>query len=42
LSRAYEQIRPYGFLLLRVCMSLGVFRVVLLPVLGAVHYMLRI
>ena len=41
-AQAYEQIRPYGFLILLVCMSLGVFQVVLLPVLGMVHYMMKL
>ncbi|MBM3803429.1 MAG: site-2 protease family protein [Acidimicrobiia bacterium] len=37
LAQAYEQIRPYGFLILLVCLSLGVFRAVLLPVLQVVE-----
>jgi Zn-dependent protease len=42
LAQAYEQIRPYGFLILLLCMSLGVFRIVLLPVLEMVHTMMRL
>lgn len=42
LAQAYEQIRPYGFLILLVCMSLGVFRAVVSPVLGVVRLMMSL
>ncbi len=41
LARAYEQVRPYGFLILLVCMSLGVFEIVLFPFLGMVSFLVR-
>ena len=41
LARAYEQLRPYGFVILLVCMSLGVFQVVLVPFLGMVDFLVR-
>jgi Zn-dependent protease len=42
LARAYEQLRPYGFLILLICMALGVFRVVLFPFMGMVDFLVRI
>jgi Zn-dependent protease len=42
LAQAYEQVRPYGFLILLVCISLNVFQAVLSPFLGAVHYMMQL
>ncbi len=37
LARGYEQIRPYGFLLLIVCMYLGIFGLVLAPFWGTLQ-----
>lgn len=42
LARGYEQLRPYGFLILLICMSLGVFQFFLLPVLMMVNVMLNL
>jgi Zn-dependent protease len=41
LAQAYEQLRPYGFLILLICMALGVFQVVLFPFLGMVNVIVR-
>ncbi len=41
LAQAYEQLRPYGFLILLICMALGVFQVVLFPFLGMVNVIAR-
>jgi len=42
LAQAYEQIRPYGFLILLLCLSLGVFQIVLFPFLGVVYMVMRL
>jgi Zn-dependent protease len=42
LARAYEQLRPYGFLILLICMSLGVFRFVIFPFLGMVNFLVNL
>jgi len=42
LARGYEQLRPYGFLILLICMSLGLFGIVLTPFLGMVSLLVRI
>jgi Zn-dependent protease len=41
-ARAYEQIRPYGFILIVGLVFLGVFGAVLNPVIGFVDYLLRL
>jgi Zn-dependent protease len=42
LARGYEELRPYGFLILLVCMVLGVFHVVLFPFMSMVDILVRI
>lgn len=42
LAQAYEQLRPYGFLILLICLSLGVFHYVLFPFLGMVDLIVRL
>jgi len=39
-QKGYEQIRPYGFLILLALMYFGTFRMVYRPVLAAVNYLL--
>lgn len=41
LAQAYEQLRPYGFLILLICMFFGVFQIVLVPFLGMVYVIAR-
>ena len=42
LARGYEQLRPYGFLILLICMSLGVLQFFLLPFMAMVNIMLNL
>ena len=42
LALGYEKLRPYGFLILLLCMTFGVFRIVLFPFLMVVQAMMRL
>lgn len=42
LAQAYERIRPYGFLILLLCLSLGVFQIVLFPFWGMVYMVMQL
>ena len=42
LALGYERLRPYGFMILLLCMTLGVFRMVLFPFLAVVDVLMKL
>ncbi|MFN8006242.1 MAG: site-2 protease family protein [Terriglobia bacterium] len=42
LALGYEKLRPYGFMILLLCMMMGVFRVILFPFLRVVDALMRL
>jgi Zn-dependent protease len=42
LAGSYEKLRPYGFMILLLCMMTGVFRVVLFPFLAVVDTLIKL
>jgi Zn-dependent protease len=42
LAQGYEKLRPYGFMILLLCMMMGVFRVVLFPFMAVVNALIKL